>query len=361
MKPSIYSLTRQTMQEWVLEQGEKKFRADQIWEWLYRKRVQSFEEMTNLSKDLIARLNDQFVVNPLKQRIVQESADGTVKYLFELPDGMLIETVLMRQHYGLSVCVTTQVGCNIGCTFCASGLIKKQRDLNNGEIVAQIMLVQKYFDERGQDERVSHIVVMGIGEPFDNYNNVLNFVRTINDDKGMAIGARHITVSTSGLAHKIRDFANEGVQVNLAVSLHAPNNELRSSIMKINRAFPIEKLFAAIEYYIETTNRRVTFEYIMLNEVNDGVEQALELAELLKNIKKLSYVNLIPYNPVSEHDQYSRSPKERVMAFYDILKKKGVNCVVRQEHGTDIDAACGQLRSNTMKRDRQKAVAAVNP
>ena len=299
MKPSIYSLTRQGMQEWVLEQGEKKFRADQIWEWLYRKRVQSFEEMTNLSKDLISKLNDQFVVNPLKQRIVQESADGTVKYLFELPDGMLIETVLMRQHYGLSVCVTTQVGCNIGCTFCASGLIKKQRDLNNGEIVAQIMLVQKYFDERGQDERVSHIVVMGIGEPFDNYNNVLNFIRTINDDKGMAIGARHITVSTSGLAHKIRDFANEGVQVNLAVSLHAPNNELRSSIMKINRAFPIEKLFAAIEYYIETTNRRVTFEYIMLNEVNDGVEQALELAELLKNIKKLSYVNLIPYNPVS--------------------------------------------------------------
>ena len=361
MKPSIYSLTRQGMQEWVLEQGEKKFRADQIWEWLYRKRVQTFEEMTNLSKDLIAKLNDQFVVNPLKQRIVQESADGTVKYLFELPDGMLIETVLMRQHYGLSVCVTTQVGCNIGCTFCASGLIKKQRDLNNGEIVAQIMLVQKYFDERGQDERVSHIVVMGIGEPFDNYNNVLNFIRTINDDKGMAIGARHITVSTSGLAHKIREFANEGVQVNLAVSLHAPNNELRSSIMKINRAFPIEKLFAAIEYYIETTNRRVTFEYIMLNEVNDGVEQALELAELLKNIKKLSYVNLIPYNPVSEHDQYSRSPKERVMTFYDTLKKKGINCVVRQEHGTDIDAACGQLRSNTMKRDRQKAVAEVNP
>ncbi|HFQ6464059.1 TPA: 23S rRNA (adenine(2503)-C(2))-methyltransferase RlmN [Streptococcus pneumoniae] len=300
MKPSIHSLAHQTMQKWVLEQGEKKFRADQIWEWLYRKRVQSFEEMTNLSKDLIAKLNDQFVVNPLKQRIVQESADGTVKYLFELPDGMLIETVLMRQHYGLSVCVITQVGCNIGCTFCASGLIKKQRDLNNGEIVAQIMLVQKYF-------------------------------------------------------------ADEGVQVNLAVSLHAPNNELRSSIMKINRAFPIEKLFAAIEYYIETTNRRVTFEYIMLNEVNDGVEQALELAELLKNIKKLSYVNLIPYNPVSEHDQYSRSPKERVLAFYDTLKKKGGNCVVRQEHGTDIDAACGQLRFNTMKRDRQKAVAAVNP
>ncbi len=354
-KPSIYSLTRDELIAWAIEHGEKKFRVSQIWDWLYKKRVQSFDEMTNISKDFIALLNENFVVNPLKQRIVQESADGTVKYLFELPDGMLIETVLMRQYYGLSVCVTTQVGCNIGCTFCASGLIKKQRDLNNGEITAQIMLVQKYFDERGQGERVSHIVVMGIGEPFDNYTNVLKFLRTVNDDNGLAIGARHITVSTSGLAHKIREFANEGVQVNLAVSLHAPNNELRSSIMRINRSFPLEKLFAAIEYYIETTNRRVTFEYIMLNGVNDTPENAQELADLTKKIRKLSYVNLIPYNPVSEHDQYSRSPKERVEAFYDVLKKNGVNCVVRQEHGTDIDAACGQLRSNTMKRDRQKA------
>lgn len=354
-KPSIYSLTRDELIAWAIEHGEKKFRASQIWDWLYKKRVQSFDEMTNISKDFIALLNENFVVNPLKQRIVQESADGTVKYLFELPDGMLIETVLMRQYYGLSVCVTTQVGCNIGCTFCASGLIKKQRDLNNGEITAQIMLVQKYFDERGQGERVSHIVVMGIGEPFDNYTNVLKFLRTVNDDNGLAIGARHITVSTSGLAHKIREFANEGVQVNLAVSLHAPNNELRSSIMRINRSFPLEKLFAAIEYYIETTNRRVTFEYIMLNGVNDTPENAQELADLTKKIRKLSYVNLIPYNPVSEHDQYSRSPKERVEAFYDVLKKNEVNCVVRQEHGTDIDAACGQLRSNTMKRDRQKA------
>lgn len=354
-KPSIYSLTRDELIAWAIEHGEKKFRASQIWDWLYKKRVQSLDEMTNISKDFIALLNENFVVNPLKQRIVQESADGTVKYLFELPDGMLIETVLMRQYYGLSVCVTTQVGCNIGCTFCASGLIKKQRDLNNGEITAQIMLVQKYFDERGQGERVSHIVVMGIGEPFDNYTNVLKFLRTVNDDNGLAIGARHITVSTSGLAHKIREFANEGVQVNLAVSLHAPNNELRSSIMRINRSFPLEKLFAAIEYYIETTNRRVTFEYIMLNGVNDTPENAQELADLTKKIRKLSYVNLIPYNPVSEHDQYSRSPKERVEAFYDVLKKNGVNCVVRQEHGTDIDAACGQLRSNTMKRDRQKA------
>lgn len=356
-KPSIYGLTRDELIDWAMEHGEKKFRATQIWDWLYKKRVQSFEEMTNISKDFIAKLNGNFCVNPLKQRIVQESKDGTVKYLFELPDGMLIETVLMRQHYGLSVCVTTQVGCNIGCTFCASGLIKKQRDLTAGEIVAQIMLVQKYFDDRGDGERVSHVVVMGIGEPFDNYDNVLRFLRTINNDNGLAIGARHITVSTSGLAPKIKEFANEGVQVNLAVSLHAPNNDLRSSIMRINRSFPLEKLFEAIEYYIQTTNRRVTFEYIMLNEVNDHPENAQELADLTKKIRKLSYINLIPYNPVSEHDQYSRSTKERVAAFYDVLKKNGVNCVVRQEHGTDIDAACGQLRSNTMKRDRQKAVA----
>ncbi|HEL1205139.1 TPA: 23S rRNA (adenine(2503)-C(2))-methyltransferase RlmN [Streptococcus equi subsp. zooepidemicus] len=358
MKPSIYGLTRDELIAWAIDNGQKAFRATQIWDWLYRKRVQSFDEMTNISKEFVAILKDSFCINPLKQRVAQESADGTVKYLFELPDGMLIETVLMRQHYGQSVCVTTQVGCNIGCTFCASGLIKKQRDLNSGEITAQIMMVQNYFDQRGQDERVSHVVVMGIGEPFDNYQNVMTFLRTINDDHGLAIGARHITVSTSGLAHKIREFANEGVQVNLAVSLHAPNNELRSSIMRINRSFPLDKLFSAIEYYIETTNRRVTFEYIMLNKVNDGVEQAQELADLTKRIRKLSYVNLIPYNPVSEHDQYSRSPRERVAAFYDILKKNGVNCVVRQEHGTDIDAACGQLRSNIMKKDRQKAATA---
>ena len=354
MKPSIYGLTRAELSAWVAEQGEKPFRAEQIWDWLYRKRVQSFDAMSNLPQAFTALLAEHFCINPLKQRIVQESADGTVKYLFELPDGMLIETVLMRQHYGLSVCVTTQVGCNIGCTFCASGLIKKQRDLTSGEITAQIMLVQKYFDQREQNERVSHVVVMGIGEPFDNYDNVLNFLRIINDDRGLAIGARHITVSTSGLAHKIRDFANEGVQVNLAVFLHAPNNELRSSIMRINRSFPLEKLLGAIEYYIDTTNRRVTFEYIMLNRVNDWPENAQELADLTKKIRKLSYVNLIPYNSVSEHDQYSRSPQDRVAAFYDVLKKNGVNCVVRQEHGADIDAACGQLRSNTMKRDQEE-------
>ena len=352
-KESIYGLTREQLVDWFLAHGEKKFRATQVWEWLYTKRVASFSEMSNISKSLMTLLEENFSLNPLKQVIVQEAQDGTVKYLFELPDKNMIETVLMRQEYGLSVCVTTQVGCNIGCTFCASGLLKKQRDLTAGEIVAQIMWVQHYFDERGLDERVSHVVVMGIGEPFDNYVNVMNFLRTINDDKGLAIGARHITVSTSGLVPKIREFADSGLQVNLAISLHAPNNEVRTLIMRINRSFPIEKLMAAIDEYIEKTNRRVTFEYIMLSQVNDRPEHAQQLADLLRNKKKLSYVNLIPYNPVSEHDQYSRSSKEAVLKFYDVLKKNGINCVIRKEHGTDIDAACGQLRSKQIKSDQK--------
>ncbi|MFV0558778.1 MAG: 23S rRNA (adenine(2503)-C(2))-methyltransferase RlmN, partial [Enterococcus sp.] len=344
MKPSIYGFTKENLINWLIEHGEKKFRGIQIWEWLYEKRVQSFVEMTNLSKATISLLEENFVINPLNQVVVQEASDGTVKYLFELADKNMIETVLMRQEYGMSVCVTTQVGCNIGCTFCASGLLKKQRDLTAGEIVAQIMMVQHYFDERGEGERVSHVVVMGIGEPFDNYENLLDFLNIINDPKSLAIGARHITVSTSGLANKIVDFADNGLQVNLAISLHAPNNDVRTSIMRINRSFPIEKLMAAIDTYIEKTNRRVTFEYIMLSGVNDRPEHAQQLADLLKDKKKLAYVNLIPYNPVSEHDQYSRSSKADVLKFYDVLKKNKINCVIRKEHGTDIDAACGQLR-----------------
>lgn len=354
-KASIYGLTKEELISWFLEHGEKKFRAAQVWEWLYIKRVTAFSEMTNLSKETIGLLEENFIINPLRQVIIQEAKDGTVKYLFELPDKNMIETVLMRQEYGLSVCVTTQVGCNIGCTFCASGLLKKQRDLTAGEIVAQIMLVQHYFDQRGEGERVSHIVVMGIGEPFDNYDNLMNFLYTINDAKGLAIGARHITVSTSGLVPKIKQFADNGLQVNLAISLHAPNNDVRTSIMRINRSFPIEKLMEAVDEYIEKTNRRVTFEYIMLNHVNDRPEHAQQLAELLKDKKKLTYVNLIPYNPVSEHDQYSRSDKADVLKFYDVLKKNGINCVIRKEHGTDIDAACGQLRSKQIKKAEQKA------
>jgi 23S rRNA (adenine2503-C2)-methyltransferase len=344
MKPSIYNLTKEKLIEWVLSQGEKKFRAIQIWEWLYRKQVTTFTEMTNLSNDFINRLDAHFMINPLKQSIAQTSVDGTIKYLFELHDHQFIETVLMRQKYGLSVCVTTQVGCRMGCSFCASGLLSKKRNLSAGEIVAQVMQVQNSL----MNERVSHVVVMGIGEPFDNYENVLDFLHIINDDKGLAIGARHITVSTSGLAAKIYNFAINNLQVNLAISLHAPNNEIRSRLMRINRLIPIEKLMEAVNFYTKTTNRRVTFEYILLSGINDQVHHAQKLANLLKNKKKLAYVNLIPYNPVNEYDQYTRSKQADVLHFYDILKKNKINCVIRQEFGTDIDAACGQLRAKRL-------------
>ncbi|MBM7645489.1 23S rRNA (adenine2503-C2)-methyltransferase [Scopulibacillus daqui] len=351
-KSSIYGLTIDQLTSWLEEHGQKKFRAQQVWDWLYKKRVSHFSEMKNVNKACIQLLEDHFDMHTLQQKIKQKSSDGTTKFLFKLKDGNLIETVLMRHHYGLSVCVTTQVGCNIGCTFCASGLLKKNRDLSSGEIVEQIMYVQRHLDEAGQGERISHVVVMGIGEPFDNFENTVDFLRIINHQKGLAIGARHITVSTSGLAHKIYEFADINLQVNLAISLHAPNDELRTRIMKINRAFPIDKLMKAVDYYLEKTNRRVTFEYILLKDVNDHKEEAAQLVKLLKDKRHLSYVNLIPYNPVDEHNQYQRSDQESVQAFYDILKKHGINCGVRQEQGTDIDAACGQLRSKQIKKAR---------
>ena len=344
MKPSIYELTKEKLENWVISHDEKKFRATQIWEWLYRKRVKNFLEMTNLSKSLIARLEENFIFSPLSLTTVQKSQDGTTKYLLKLPDKQLIETVLMRQKYGLSVCVTTQVGCAMGCSFCASGLLMKKRDLTVGEIVAQVLQIQQFLDEQKQEERISHIVVMGVGEPFDNYENVLSFLRIINDDKGVAIGARHITVSTSGLAAKIIEFATNGLQVNLAISLHAPNNQIRSKIMRINRLIPIEKLFEAIDFYVKMTNRRITFEYILLSGINDSSHHAQELADLLKSMRKLAYVNLIPYNPVNEYAHYQRSTAKDVLRFYDVLKKNKINCVTRQEFGMDIDAACGQLR-----------------
>ncbi|HET7628622.1 MAG TPA: 23S rRNA (adenine(2503)-C(2))-methyltransferase RlmN [Bacillales bacterium] len=353
MKRSIYGLTKDELTSWLVERGEKKFRATQVWEWLYKKRVTRFADMKNVNASCIELLEEHFEIETLTEEVKQQSKDGTIKFLFKLADGNVIETVLMRFNYGLSVCVTTQVGCNIGCSFCASGILAKNRDLDAGEIVEQIMKVQHHLDAAGKDERVSHIVVMGIGEPFDNYANTMNFLRVVNDQKGLSIGARHITVSTSGLAPKIYDFADEDMQVNLAVSLHAPNNELRTRIMKINRAYPIEKVMAAVDYYLKKTNRRITFEYILLKDVNDHKKEARQLAQLLKDKRKLSYVNLIPYNPVGDHP-YDRSEKDAILGFYETLLKEGVNCGVRTEHGTDIDAACGQLRSKQIAKEKAR-------
>ncbi len=352
-KESIYGLTFEQLTGWLMEHGHKKSRASQVWDWLYRKRVTDFSAMIDVNKECVQVLADHFVIQTLHEHTKQQSADGTIKFLFKLQDGNLIETVLMRHKFGLSVCVTTQVGCNIGCSFCASGLIKKSRDLSGGEIVGQLMKVQEYLDQAGKNELVSHVVVMGIGEPFDNYENLVDFLLVIKDQKGLAIAARHITVSTSGLAEKIYEFADSDLRVNLAISLHAPNDALRTRIMIINRAIPLEKLMKAIDYYLEKTNRRITLEYILLKDVNDQREHALELAELIGDRRALANVNLIPYNPVDEHSQYQRTDRETVSAFYDTLKKQGVSCSVRLEHGTDIDAACGQLRSKQIKADHE--------
>ena len=349
-KESIYGLTINQLTDWLIEQGHTKYRATQVWDWLYRRRVKDFSEMVDVNPDCVKVLEDNFAIQTFSEHVKQESADGTIKFLFKLKDGNLIETVMMRHKYGISVCVTTQVGCNIGCSFCASGLLAKSRDLTSGEIVEQIMNVQLHLDKKGKGDRVSHVVVMGIGEPFDNFENLVNFLNVIMDHKGLAIAGKGITVSTSGLADKIYEFADTKIPVNLAISLHAPNNELRTRIMKINRAIPIEKLMKALDYYLENTNRRLTIEYILLKGINDHKKEAEQLAELLNDKKGRLYVNLIPYNPVDEHSQYQRSEEESVLSFYDTLKKRGINCKIRQEHGTDIDAACGQLRSKQINK-----------
>ncbi|MBT2687983.1 23S rRNA (adenine(2503)-C(2))-methyltransferase RlmN [Bacillus sp. ISL-47] len=345
-KPSIYTLQLHELKNWLKENNEKAFRAEQIFDWLYIKRVSSFEEMTNLSKGLRDILSENFSLTTLKTIIQQESADGTIKFLFELHDGYSIETVLMRHDYGNSVCVTTQVGCRIGCTFCASTLGGLKRNLEAGEIVAQVVKVQQALDET--NERVSSVVIMGIGEPFDNYDDMLSFLKIINHDKGLNIGARHITVSTSGIIPKIYKFADENMQINFAISLHAPNTEIRSRLMPINRAYKLPDLMESIRYYINKTGRRVSFEYGLFGGVNDQVEHAEELAKLIKDVK--CHVNLIPVNYVPERD-YVRTPKDQIFAFEKTLKKHGINVTIRREHGHDIDAACGQLRAKERKEE----------
>jgi 23S rRNA (adenine2503-C2)-methyltransferase len=340
LKESIYSLRPDELKEWLVANGEKAFRAGQIYEWLYEKRVKTFEEMSNLSKGLRDKLAENFLLTTLSTIVKQESKDGTIKFLFQLQDGYSIETVLMRHDYGNSVCVTTQVGCRIGCTFCASTLGGLKRHLLAGEIVEQVVKVQQELD--ASDERVSSIVIMGIGEPFDNYDAMMNFLKIVNNDKGLNIGARHITVSTSGIVPKIYEFADEEMQINFAVSLHAPNQEARQKLMPIARAYKLEELLEAVRYYTKKTGRRVSFEYGLMSGENDSVETANELAELIKGIK--CHVNLIPINYVPERD-YVRTSRSSIFAFEKALKNRGINVTIRREQGADIAAACGQLRA----------------
>lgn len=337
---NIYDYSLEELQQYFIDKGEKPFRATQVFEWLYRFRVSTFGQMTNLSKKTIALLETEFSMTPLKIVTKQISKDGTIKYLFALKDEKLIETVLMKHNYGLSICVTSEVGCNMGCAFCASGELGKVRNLTLGEMVQQVLMVQQDLDEKYM--RISNIVVMGIGEPFDNYENLLKFLKVVNYAKGLEIGARHITVSTCGLVPKIKEFATFDLQINLAISLHAPNNEIRNKIMKINKKYPIEEVMKAVKEYIQKTNRRVTFEYILLKGINDSVQCAEELASLVSGIN--CYVNLIPYNEVSTKP-FKQTPKSDAEKFFMVLHNKGINATLRMEHGSDISAACGQLRA----------------
>lgn len=333
---NIYGKTFEDLEKYFESINEKKFKATQVFEWLYKKRVTSFNDMSNIKKEVINTLEANFSIEHL--RIIDKKSDIDVhKYLFELKDGEKIEAVLMKHDYGNSLCVSSQVGCNMGCAFCESGRLKKVRNLETYEMVLQILMV-----ERDLNIRISHIVLMGIGEPLDNYDNVIKFIDIINSPKGIALGSRHITLSTCGLVPKIREFMKLGKQVNLAISLHASNNELRSKLMKINKVYPIEELIGVIKEYIALTNRRVTFEYIMLKGVNDTPKHALELSKLLKGIN--CYVNLIPYNETS-HIEFKKTDTSQIMHFYDILKKNNICVTVRREFGSKVKAACGQLRA----------------
>lgn len=333
---NIYNYTKKELENYFLEIGETKFRASQVFDWLYIKRVTSFDLMTNLKKDLIKYLKENFNMDTLK--LVKKQSDIDVKkYLFELYDGNKIEAVLMKHDYGNSLCVSTEVGCNMGCHFCESGRLKKLRNLNAFELVLQILKVEEDIEER-----ISHVVLMGIGEPFDNYDNVMKFINIINDPKGINIGIRHITISTCGIIPKIREFTNEKIGVNLAISLHAPTDLIRDKIMPINKVYKIGDIMDAVRDYIAKTNRRVTFEYILLKDVNDSEKCAKNLAELLKGIN--CYVNLIPYNETS-NIEYKTSPKVTINRFYDILKENNINVTIRREFGSKVSAACGQLRS----------------
>ena len=334
---NIFSITKKELEEYFANLDGKKFRATQIYEFIYKKRIYDVNNMNNISKSVKEQLLKDFDFSFIKIKLKQEDKD-VKKYLFELSDGNLIESVLMYHDYGISICVSSQVGCNMGCAFCESGRLKKVRNLETHEVVQQILLI-----EADAKIRISHVVVMGIGEPFDNYDNIMNFIRIINDPKGIDIGARHITVSTCGLVPKIKEFANDFSQVNLAISLHAPNDKIRNKIMPISKAYKLNELIDSIHYYSTKTNRRITFEYIMLENINDSIECAKELASLLKNLN--CYVNLIPYNE-TENIQFKRTKKMQILAFYDILKKNGINTTIRKEFGSKVDAACGQLRAN---------------
>ena len=337
---NLYGLTRQELEQYFVRIGEKKFKATQVFEWLYQHRVNSMEEFSNIKKEIREQLQKDFSLE-LPKVIKREVDTDVEKYLFELEDQERIEAVLMRHNYGLSVCVSSEVGCNMGCKFCESGRLKKVRNLETHEMVGQILVIESLIKER-----ISSVVIMGIGEPLDNYDNVIGFIKIINDAKGIAIGARHITLSTCGIIPKIKDLSDLEIQINLAIYLHAPNDTLRNKLMPINKAYPLKELIKTIKDYIKKTNRRVTIEYILLKDVNDKKEHAKELANLLRGMNV--YVNLIPYNETN-HIEFKKSDKQTIDDFYETLQQEKIQVTVRREFGSSISAACGQLRSKEVE------------
>ena len=331
---NIFSFTKDKLVQKFESDGKKKFMASQVFDWLYDKKVYDVNKFLNIKKENIEYLKNNFSFSFIKILKVEEDTD-VKKFLFSLSDGEKIETVLMMHNYGKSVCVSSQVGCNMGCKFCESGRLKKVRNLQTFEMVQQLILISNYINDK-----IDSCVIMGIGEPFDNYDNVINFIKIINDPKCLNIGARHITVSTCGIVPKIIEFASLPLQVNLAISLHAPNDEIRNKIMPISKAYSLKSLLDALDYYYEKTNRRITFEYVLLRGINDSEKCALELSKLIKG--KNAYVNLINYNETKNID-FKES--DNALKFYDILKKNNIDVTIRRKFGNKISAACGQLRS----------------
>ena len=337
---NIKDYTLEELKEEIKNLGEKPFRAEQIFKWLYEDKVLSFDDMTNLSIDLRNKLKEIYEIKQFKILKKQVASDGTKKYLFDLLDGNAIETVLMQYHHGYSLCVSSQVGCKMGCKFCASTGIPFVRNLTTGEILEQIMAV-----ERDENIRISNVVFMGIGEPLDNYDNVVKAIHLINNPKCLNIGARHISISTSGLVPKIYKLAEENIQCTLSISLHATTNEQRSKMMPVNNTYHIEELLQACKDYIEKTNRRISFEYALAKENNDNLEDAKRLVKLLKGM--LCHVNLIPINKI-ENGEFTKSSNENIVKFRDYLNEHGIVATIRRELGSDIDAACGQLRRKNL-------------
>ena len=341
---NIKDYNLEELKQELISLGEKPFRAEQIFKWLYIEKINSFDEMTNLSLDLREKLKQNYDICNFSIVKKLESKDGTKKYLFGLSDGNAIESVLMQYHFGKTVCVSSQIGCKMGCKFCASTGIAFVRSLTSGEIVEQIIAI-----EQDIGENISNVVFMGIGEPFDNYDNVINAIKILNNQKGLNIGARHISVSTSGLVPKIYQFADENIQCTLSISLHSANNETRSSMMPVNNAYNIQELIKACKYYISKTNKRISFEYALAKDNNDNQKAADELIALLHGM--LCHVNLIPINKI-ENGKYIKSSNENIIKFRDYLNSKGITATIRRELGSDIEAACGQLRRKNLKEGK---------